>query len=177
MHTIRATILIEAPVDHVWEVLADSESYQDWNPFITSVTGGDLSTGSRPTLRIVPPGRKAMTFRPRIVEASPEAGLRWVGHLVVPGLCDARHELLLADLPGGRTRLSQVETFRGVLVPVLRGLMEPTRRGFEAMNVAVKARAEARRVPSLESEERSRPAATRAHTADHRLPLGLLQGS
>ena len=94
MRTIEATTVIDAPPSAVWRALTAGEEYSDWNPFITSVSG-DLAPGSRPTVRMAPPGKRAMTFRPRITDASPEKRLRWIGHLVMPGLCDAEHEFLL----------------------------------------------------------------------------------
>ena len=42
----------------------------------------------------------------------------------------------------GRTRYSQSEVFHGVLVPLTGGLLAATQQGFEAMNTALKARAE-----------------------------------
>jgi hypothetical protein len=142
MRTIEATTVINAPLTAVWRVLGDGQQYVDWNPFITVVTG-DLAPGSRPTLRITPPGKRGSTFRPRVVHASAEEGLRWLGRLILPGLCDADHEFRLTPSADGRTQLVQRETFRGVLVPLLAGMLEPTRQGFEAMNAALRQRVEA----------------------------------
>jgi len=142
MQTIEATTVIDAPLTAVWRVLSDGQQYADWNPFIT-VVAGDLAPGSRPTLRITPPGKRGSTFRPRVVHASAEEGLRWLGRLILPGLCDADHEFRLTSTVDGRTQLVQRETFRGVLVPLLGGMLEPTRHGFEAMNAALRQRVEA----------------------------------
>jgi hypothetical protein len=141
MRTIEATIDIDAPLEDVWRTLSAGRHYADWNPFITEVTG-DFRVGNRPTLRIAPPGKKAMTFRPRITAASPTAGLRWEGRLVLPGLCDATHEFSLCAESSTRTRLTQRETFRGILTPVLGSMLEPTRNGFIAMNEALRRRVE-----------------------------------
>lgn len=177
MHIIHAAIDIDAPVPEVWKVLTDTASYQHWNPFITSVTGTGFVPGARPTLRIVPQGKKGMTFRPRVTDASPEAGLRWTGHLGLPGLCDARHEFVLTHVPGGRTLLSQSETFTGVLVPALRSMMDPTRRAFEAMNTAVKLRAESAHHGATHAEAWGGGEPTRAVVAGSRVSLALLEGS
>ena len=141
MRTIEARTIVDAPLIAVWRVLSAGQQYADWNPFIT-VVDGELVAGSRPTLRIRPPGRRASTFRPLVTHASPEAGLRWLGHLMVPGLCDADHQFHLTPLPDGGTQLVQRETFRGLLVPLLTGMLEPTRQGFEAMNEALRQRVE-----------------------------------
>jgi hypothetical protein len=143
MRTIEAATIINAPLADVWRVLIAGERYADWNPFI-QVESGDLAPGSRPTLRITPPGRRGSTFRPRVIQASPEAGLRWLGRLILPRLCDADHEFRLTPTPDGRTQLAQRETFRGLLVPLLAGMLEPTRQGFEAMNSALRQRVESR---------------------------------
>jgi hypothetical protein len=143
MRTIESTTVIDAPLTDVWEVLSDGHQYGEWNPFITSVSGA-FQRGARPTLRIAPPGKRAMTFRPRITDASPDRGLRWEGHLVLPGLCDAEHEFVLTPESPGRTRVTQRETFRGVLVPVLGGMLEPTRQGFDAMHEALRHRVRSR---------------------------------
>lgn len=141
MQFIEASIDIDAPIHEVWRILSDGDHYADWNPFIT-VVAGDLQLGARPTLRLAPPGKKAMTFRPRIIDASPSAGLRWQGRLLLPGLCDATHEFRLSAESPKRTRLTQSETFRGILLPMLGSMLEPTRRGFVEMNEALRRRVE-----------------------------------
>lgn len=139
MRTIESTEIIDASATRIWEVLTATEHYADWNPFITSVIG-PLTVGSRPTLRITPPGKKGMTFRPRITHASLESGLCWQGRLFLPGLCDAEHRIVLEQQTGTRTRVIQRETFRGALVPFLAGMLEPTRQGFDAMHSALRRR-------------------------------------
>ena len=67
------------------------------------------------------------------------------GNVVIPLDVWLRDE---ATEPGG-TRFVQGETFRGVMVPLLRRTLErDARRGFEMMNDALKRRAEGSRVPS-----------------------------
>ena len=143
MRTIEETVVIDAPPSVVWDVLVTGEDYVEWNPFITEVSG-ELAAGARPRLRIARPGKRGMTFRPRVLDATPEARLRWIGRLGLPGLCDGEHEFLLVATDSGGTQLTQRETFRGVPVPLLGGMLEPTRQGFEAMNSALRERAEAR---------------------------------
>jgi hypothetical protein len=61
----------------------------------------------------------------------------------VRGLLDAEHEFRLVPLDGGRTRLHHDERFHGLLVPlVTRSLRRQTLPAFEAMNEALKHRAE-----------------------------------
>lgn len=141
MKEIRAQIEIEAPVERVWEVLADFISYPEWNPFIVGIQGAPKE-GGRLSVTIRPPGRKGMTFRPNVLAVRPERELRWLGHLFFPGVFDGEHVHELEQLSPGRTRYIQREQFRGVLVPFMKGMLTDTERGFEAMAAALKSRTE-----------------------------------
>lgn len=141
-HRIDTTIDIAAEPAVVWSVLTDVERYEEWNPFIVSSTGA-VEVGGRLTNRMLPPGGKAMTFRPRVTAVEPARVFEWLGRLVAPGVFDGRHRFALDAVPGG-TRLHHSESFSGLLVPLLRRSLDTrTRAGFVAMNEALKARAEA----------------------------------
>jgi hypothetical protein len=75
--------------------------------------------------------------------AEPRRELRWLGRLFVPGIFDGEHIFRIEPLEHGRSRFVQAERFSGVLVPLLRKTLEQTRHGFEAMNEALRQRAEA----------------------------------
>lgn len=142
---ITTEILIDAPPARVWAVLADFAAYGTWNPFMPEIAG-PLEPGARLRVRIVPLGSRGMTFRPRLQAVEPERELRWLGHLLLPGLFDGEHRFRLEPLDGGaRTRFRHGETFSGLLVPLIFGAraQASTRAGFEAMNAALKRRAEA----------------------------------
>lgn len=139
---LHTEILIDAPPTTVWEILTDFAFYPDWNPFVTSAVG-TLTVGERLVIRLAPPGGKPVTFKPMVTEVDAGRSFEWLGRLVLPGLFDGRHRFEL--LPNGDgTRLLQTERFAGVLVPLMRRSLDThTRAGFEAMNTALKARAEA----------------------------------
>jgi hypothetical protein len=132
---------IAAPVATVWADLCAVSSYPEWNPFITSFEGS-LVVGSRPTIRIAPPGAREMTFRPTITQMDDHEHLEWLGRLVLPGIFDGRHSFHLEALPGDRARLTQSENFSGLLVALTGTVLEQTRAGFTAMNEALRQRAE-----------------------------------
>ncbi len=84
-----------------------------------------------------------MTFRPRVLAVAPGRELRWLGHLGMPGLFDGEHVFAIEPGRPGRVRFVHREVFTGLLVPVVaRWLEAGTRRGFAAMNEALRARAE-----------------------------------
>lgn len=60
-----------------------------------------------------------------------------------PGIFDGEHRLKIVPLGNDQVRLEQSERFSGLLVPILKKSLDTiTRAGFEAMNQAVKRRAE-----------------------------------
>jgi hypothetical protein len=135
MKSIQHTIDIPADPTAVWEVLTDSAAYARWNPFITKVDG-HFAPGERISITIRP-GHRTMTFRPTVDAAEPERHLRWRGRLSVPGIFDGCHEFILTPTPDGRTHFTQRETFTGILVPFMKGVLRDTEAGFAAMNQAL----------------------------------------
>lgn len=139
---IDTETLIQASPQRVWQVLTDFSAYAEWNPFIVSLQG-EAEWGQRLEVKIRTGEGKQHVFKPVVLQAMPPTRLRWLGRFGVPGLFDGEHDFEL-EAQGGATLLHQRESFRGYLVPLLWKTVEPpTRAGFEAMNRALKARAEA----------------------------------
>jgi hypothetical protein len=148
MREISTAVDIDAPPERVWSILTDFAAYPEWNPFIVRADGA-LQPGARLTVTMRPPGRRTATFRPRVTVLEPNRELRWLGHLVVPGLFDGEHIHRLERSEGGGTRYRQEETFNGILVPLTGSMLEATERGFQAMNAALKERAERSPAPPV----------------------------
>lgn len=143
MRAIHTEIGILAPADNVWSILADLPGWADWNPFARA--SGRLAIGERLAVTISPPGQKPMRFAPRVVRLDEGREFRWLGHLGIRGLFDGEHGFRVVSEDTGRCRFEQFETFSGLLVaPIMWMAEKPTRQGFELMNRALKARAEAR---------------------------------
>ncbi len=149
-HHLHTEIEIEATPETVWSILTDLDAYADWNPFITS-SKGVIAVGERLTHRLEPPGGKAITIRPTLTEVDQGRALEWLGRLLVPYLFDGRHRFEL--IPSGNgTRVVHSEHFRGLLVGFLKKSLDTTTRaGFEAMNTALKERAETTSAPMRDS--------------------------
>ena len=129
-------IAIAAAPARVWAVLADTAAYPEWNP--ETALAGDLTPGSVIENR-VGHGAERQVFHPRVLVARAGQELRWRGRVLVPRLFDAEHFFLLWP-EGTGTRLTQGERIRGVALWFFdsAGLVP----GFEAVNAALKARAE-----------------------------------
>jgi len=143
MHQIVTQIDIAASPERVWSILTDFPAYPQWNPFIHAISGA-AKPGEKLRVAIQPEGRRAMAFRPRVLKAANQQELRWLGRLGIPGLFDGEHYFQLTTIGNGHTRFTQGEQFSGILVGVFLSSMEAaTKAGFQAMNQALKNRAEA----------------------------------
>lgn len=146
-HELHTNIDIDAPPEVVWQILTDLERYPEWNSFITSSVG-EPQIGTKLINRMEPPGGRAVTFKPTVTVVESEKTFEWLGRLGMRGVFDGRHRFDLEKTSRG-TRLTQSESFEGVLVRVFRKSLDTqTKAGFEAMNVALKERAEAASVPN-----------------------------
>ena len=141
MRIIESTVDIPASPATVWQVLTDTDRYDEWNPFMTELSGR-LAVGERITVTIRP-GRRSMTFRPTVLAVEDGTLLRWRGRAGVPGIFDGAHELRVLAADGG-ARFVQREVFSGLLVPLMGKVLDDTETGFAAMNAALRDRAVAR---------------------------------
>ena len=151
MKQISTSIEINAPATRVWQVLTDFAAYPEWNPFVREIKSqGPLQEGAQLQVSLGAPGARPMSFRPSVLQAQPDHELRWLGRLLLPGFFDGEHRFVIEKLGENRVQFEQTEVFRGVLVKLFAAsLSGDTKRGFEAMNRALKTRVE-----SLETHSR-----------------------
>jgi hypothetical protein len=141
MDRIDTSIEIDAPPAAVWAVLRDFDSYPEWNPLLRIAGRPNLGAHLRVELR--PPGGRPIRFTPTVTAVERDRELRWVGHLVTPGLYDGEHVFRLEPLGDDRTRFVHAESFEGLLVRPINGLFgRRFVRGFEEMNEALERRVE-----------------------------------
>jgi hypothetical protein len=138
---VETSIEIDAAPERVWALLTDFAGMPDWNPFIRSISG-PLAKGSRLSVEVALPGKGGMRFKPVVLVTNPERELRWLARLVVPGVFDGEHYFLLEPAGEGRTRFIHGEAFSGLLVALLGRTISAAEAGYQAMNVALKRRAE-----------------------------------
>lgn len=139
---LHTEIQINAPPERVWRLLTDFASYPQWNPFIRRASGKP-EKGEHLEVYLQPEGARGMTFRPLVLAAEPGRELRWLGHLLIPGLFDGEHIFIIEPLVAGGVRFIQREILTGLFVPLFAHRLDTeTRRGFEDMNHALKLRAE-----------------------------------
>jgi len=140
-HELHTHIDIDASPEVVWQVLTDLEHWSEWNPFITSSVGKP-EVGEKLVNRMEPPGGRAITFKPHVTVVEEGTTFEWLGKLGVSGVFDGRHRFDVEANATG-TKLTQSESVDGILVRLMRKSLDTqTKSGFEAMNIALKDRAE-----------------------------------
>jgi hypothetical protein len=169
---IDTTIEIAAPVRDVWSILTDFPNYVRWNPFLVAVSG-EPRVGARLHVALQPPDGTVRTLRPRVLKVVPERQLCWRDRLFMPGLFTGEHRMVMLPSETG-CRLYHGEHFSGVLAGPLAGsILESLYRGFDAMNHALKARAEGQRFePEGEIDDAHLALALTAHPARTRIGAG-----
>ena len=138
---IVSTIEVEDAPERVWEVLTAFGDWPAWHPSIEQFQGV-AARGERLRFRArSPEGGGAVTVRPTVLDAQPSRILRWRGHFLVRGLFDGTHEFALEPTAHG-TRVTQRESFSGLLVPLLKSVVARTARDNALADRALKARVE-----------------------------------
>ena len=136
--TIDTTVDINAGKDAVWDVLTDFASYQEWNPGMRIEGAPEVGT------KLVVHLTDGMTFKPKVLAATPGEELRWLGKLGLRGIAAGEHFFVLTANDDGTTRLEHGERYSGVLVALARGRSAKGGAAYEAFNQALKRRVEQR---------------------------------
>lgn len=132
-------ILIAAPPETVWEVIADVVAWPSWNPDVKSMkVEGPVAPGS--TFRWKA-GSSSLVSTLKVVD--PPREIAWTG--VTMGI-HAVHVFRFEPSDGG-TRARSAESFRGLIPAVFRGYSRKVlRRGIDRILALLKAEAERRAV-------------------------------
>ena len=142
-YTIRTQIEIDAPVERIWEILVDLDRYHEWNPFITDASGR-IAPGTRFEVRPRTDSGKRHVFVPQVTDYREHREFTWTGAFYFRWIALGDHTFRLTEIESGRVRLDHDERIYGFAAPLLYLVTkEQIRTGFEAMNAALKARAEA----------------------------------
>ena len=141
MKELRTEIEIQTTPDKVWQVLTSLDRYPEWNPFIHHAIG-KAKVGEKVDITFKS-GSKGMTLHCTVVKAEPNKELRWKYHVVLPILFSGEHSFIIEQVEGNKVRFIDREIFNGLLVPMqAKDIDTNSRQGFEALDKALKARAE-----------------------------------
>lgn len=141
MKELRTEIEIQAAPGKIWQVLTSLDEYPEWNPFIHHAIG-KARLGEKVDITFKS-GSKEMTLHCTVVKAEPNKELRWKYHVALPILFSGEHSFIIEQLEGNKTRFIDREIFNGWLVSSQAWDIDTnSKQGFEAMDQALKARAE-----------------------------------
>jgi hypothetical protein len=143
MKQIETKIEIDASPEEVWDVLMDFPSYAVWNPMVVGISG-KADVGSRLEVEIAMKNGRRLTFRPTVVEYEGGRRFAWLGKVGLRGLFDGLHRFEVGNGGAGSTFIHG-EEFRGLLPPLLGGLLRDTHDSIVAMNEALAREVEQRR--------------------------------
>ncbi len=142
MRSIDTKITIDAPCHIIWHHLTEFSKYNEWNPFITNLSG-EIKTGGKLDVLISPPGGKPMRFKPTVTKYEAGRALSWLGSIGFKGIFDGEHIFTCEALDESKSVFTQKENFSGILVPLLwNSMYAKTLKGFELMNQQLKERSE-----------------------------------
>jgi hypothetical protein len=141
MKELRTEIEIQASPERVWQILTDLAKYPEWNSLITRAIG-KAEVDARVDIT-VPSGSKEMILHCTVIKEEPNRELCWKYHVILPGLFRGEHSFIIEPTGANQVHFINREVFNGLLVPLqAKDIDTNSRRGFEAMDRALKARAE-----------------------------------
>lgn len=138
---VEHRIGVQAPAETIWEILYDLERWHEWNP-LYPLAHGVIRIGSQLDLTLALEGEPPQQIKPVILEWVPNDQIHWRLKML-GGLVSTTRFLELEQLDTASTIFSNGELIGGLLGPtVARRMGRKIYRGFQAMNEALKARAE-----------------------------------
>ncbi len=111
MNSCKNTVIIEAPLKSVWEILSDFDRYPEWNPLIGKIRG-NVAEGALVLAYVCP---LKVYFPVRIISFKPMQEIIWQGRMPTASLMQGEHYYYLKDLGNNHTELIHGETFTGSL--------------------------------------------------------------
>lgn len=110
---IHTEIIINAPLQKVWQIIIQLEDYKNWNPILIECRG-IAKTGQRLKNVMRTEGSKTMSFNPIVTKVEEDQYFEWLGSLLVKGIFDGRHSFRLTEISPEQVRLVHREEFSGI---------------------------------------------------------------
>ena len=102
---------------------------------------GTSEVGTELVVHLTGDGGGGMTFKPKVLVATPGKELRWLGKLGLRGIAAGEHFFVLTTNEDGTTRLNHGERYSGALIALARGRAD-SGAAYEAFSQALKQRVE-----------------------------------
>lgn len=139
---VEDRIGIQAPATAIWDIVHDLPHWSEWNPTYPHAEG-QIRIGEVLSVTLALPGQAHQTLKPVVVDWIPNEQLHWRLSMM-GGLIRTLRYIEIETLGEANCVVSNGEFFGGLMGPSLgKRVGRDVRRGFRAMNEALKARAEA----------------------------------
>jgi hypothetical protein len=128
---------IRASAKAIWALLTNAPDFPRWNSTVQSIEG-PITLGQKLALRV--PAAPGRVFRPKVTALEPEARMVWSDGMA-PMFKGVR-TYTLEPRGGDSTDFAMVETFSGVMLPMIRGSLPDFGPIFEQYAADLKSEAE-----------------------------------
>jgi hypothetical protein len=139
MRHFETSTTIDAPPERVWDVLADTASWPDWDSGVVGVEG-EPGEGSR--LKITSELNPKRAYPVKVTELERPRRMAWRGGMPL-GLFTGVRTYTLTPEGEGRTRFDMREEFSGPLLPLIWRTIPDMSDSFRQFATGLKQRAEA----------------------------------
>jgi hypothetical protein len=99
---------------------------------------GNPEVGTKLVVHLLADGGHGMSFKPKVLAATPAEELRWLGKLGFHGIADGEHFFILTTNDDGTTRRNHGERFSCALVALAKGSSGNSGAAYEAFSQALK---------------------------------------
>jgi hypothetical protein len=142
-YTYKSQIDIDVPSQKVWNIILDTSSYADWNPFTTKIlTSWQIGEEVFMTFKLKPHG-KPMLYSMQLEELTPKKAITWgrkMWHVQV------RRRQTIEKLSDSQCHYTTAQIITGILSPLAHLLLgKDLKNSFNDLTRALKDYAEMRR--------------------------------
>ncbi len=140
MKEIKGSVMINVPADKVWAVLSERALYQEWNPFITQLSG-ELKEGNLLDVTVALPNRPDTKFKSKVIRM--ESGKEFLTKgAIKKGLLTSEHSFLIETIEEKKCVFSQRVVFTGLVTLFSGKTIKAAQINLNKMNEALKKRCE-----------------------------------
>ncbi|MDA8792135.1 SRPBCC domain-containing protein [Bacteriovoracaceae bacterium] len=138
---VTTEIEISASPDEVWMVLANIEGWKDWSPIIKD-SKGNAALEEKLIITMSghngKEGKAGQTYEPVITNFEESKNITWTANMMADFIMTNGKVLELEETSTG-TKLVHKETFSGMMVPLMWGMVEQNvPKMLDSMNEALK---------------------------------------
>ncbi len=139
MKEYHTSIIINAPVEKVWDELSNYKDYPNWNPIVGKLEG-EMKKGHKILTFIVPLNK---TYYPVLLSYKKNRELIWQGIQGAKFLMAGKHYYNLKPISKTKTELQHGEYFTGIFSYFISpALLTKMKTAFEQHNIIIKKRIE-----------------------------------